>query len=240
METYHKCHIEYNPVTLADYTNQKTMDDALKTYLPQFEMIGEEDPSDYMHLDATMSPDDIITDLIPEELLASRIAERADLIPEHLRDEIDQDPLTVSPLNAGIYVDPLDGTKDFVAGRVQNVTCLVGVAINERSKIGVVHKPYAEGPDCKTGVTYFGSLETGLFRAHWDPTWTEEEKRERNFEYIEPLEHKELGDDENFNVIVTASKLDDKAHKVIDSFEPCTYSQLAGAGNKMTNVYMGK
>lgn len=71
METYHKCHIEYNPVTLADYTIQKTIDDALKVHLPQFEMIGEEDPSDYMHLDATMSPDSIIPNLIPEELLAS-------------------------------------------------------------------------------------------------------------------------------------------------------------------------
>jgi len=42
-----------------------------------------------------------------------------------------------------IYVDPLDGTREFVDGRYENVTCLIGIAIDGKPVGGVVGVPFA-------------------------------------------------------------------------------------------------
>ena len=44
-----------------------------------------------------------------------------------------------------LFIDPLDGTREFVEGRVQNVGCLIGVARNGKAILGAVGLPFPEG-----------------------------------------------------------------------------------------------
>ena len=51
-------------------------------------------------------------------------------------------PLVVPLEEITIFVDPLDGTREFVEGRVENVACLVGIAWRNKSIGGVVGVPF--------------------------------------------------------------------------------------------------
>jgi len=44
-----------------------------------------------------------------------------------------------------IFVDPVDGTREFVEGRLQNVACLIGIARNSRPIVGVIGVPFPDG-----------------------------------------------------------------------------------------------
>jgi 3'-phosphoadenosine 5'-phosphosulfate (PAPS) 3'-phosphatase len=46
---------------------------------------------------------------------------------------------------------------------MENVTNMIGVEINGRPKIGVIHKPFVT-KDGNVSKTYFGSVETGAYR----------------------------------------------------------------------------
>ena len=55
-------------------------------------------------------------------------------------DEISPNPFkTFNPKDAVVWIDPLDGTKDFVKGNHSAVTVLIGLAINDKSRIGIIH-----------------------------------------------------------------------------------------------------
>ena len=44
--------------------------------------------------------------------------------------------------DALVWIDPLDGTKDFTMGNLSAVTVLIGLSISGIPKIGVVHNPF--------------------------------------------------------------------------------------------------
>jgi len=41
-----------------------------------------------------------------------------------------------------VWVDPLDGTKEFTQGLLDHVTVLIGIAVGGRAVAGVVHQPF--------------------------------------------------------------------------------------------------
>ena len=41
-----------------------------------------------------------------------------------------------------IWVDPLDGTRGFVEGHLNHITCIIGLAIDKRPRAGIIHKPF--------------------------------------------------------------------------------------------------
>jgi len=43
---------------------------------------------------------------------------------------------------AVVWIDPLDGTSDFVKGNLSAVTVLIGLVIDGIPKIGVIHHPF--------------------------------------------------------------------------------------------------
>jgi len=53
--------------------------------------------------------------------------------------------------NSVVYIDPLDGTKDFVNGNKYAVTVLIGLAINGIPKVGIIHNPFASNQNDKKG-----------------------------------------------------------------------------------------
>lgn len=64
------------------------------------------------------------------------------------------------------WVDPLDGSSGLAEGHTEHLTCIIGVALNKRPLLGVVHKPFAHSNSGKCGLvgrTYVGLPESGLF-----------------------------------------------------------------------------
>ena len=41
-----------------------------------------------------------------------------------------------------VFIDPVDGTREFVEGRLQAVTCLVGVSYRGRAVAGIMGLPF--------------------------------------------------------------------------------------------------
>jgi len=53
--------------------------------------------------------------------------------------------------NSVVYIDPLDGTKDFVNGNLSAVTVLIGLAIDGIPKAAIVHNPFKSNEDKELG-----------------------------------------------------------------------------------------
>lgn len=64
--------------------------------------------------------------------------------------------------DAVVWIDPLDGTKEFVKGNLSAVTVLIGLSIKGYSRFGIVHSPFSH-LNSDQGLTYFGSAEHGTF-----------------------------------------------------------------------------
>ena len=68
-----------------------------------------------------------------------------------------------STKNATVWVDPLDGSKDFQSGNFSAVTVLIGLSIEGVPKLGIVHHPFKTNNNDGKGMTIFGSQEHGVF-----------------------------------------------------------------------------
>jgi 3'(2'), 5'-bisphosphate nucleotidase len=62
-----------------------------------------------------------------------------------------------------IWIDPLDGSKGFTEGHLNHITCIIGISIKNRPRLGIVHKPFSTFPYPGCGRTYIGVPESGLF-----------------------------------------------------------------------------
>jgi 3'-phosphoadenosine 5'-phosphosulfate (PAPS) 3'-phosphatase len=69
--------------------------------------------------------------------------------------------------DAVVWIDPLDGTRDFVDGNLSAVTVLIGLSLQGKSRIGVVHNPFSE-ENHELGRTLFATIEHGLFKIDYD------------------------------------------------------------------------
>ena len=142
------------PVTIADLRVQRNIEYNLKKIFPGLEVQGEEDPSTYAMYEPTINPDEVPRDLISQEFLNKSQEKRKDYI-EILRTTYPE----VSPAgthfekfnikDAVVWIDPLDGTSDFVKGNLPAVTVLIGLSINGSSRIGIVHSPFSEADQTK-------------------------------------------------------------------------------------------
>ena len=54
------------------------------------------------------------------------------------------------------------------------MTVLIGLAINDKSRVGIVHNPFCE-EDREVGKTLFGSAEHGVFKVKSDKNLTKEQ-----------------------------------------------------------------
>ncbi len=64
-----------------------------------------------------------------------------------------------------VWVDPLDGTKEYTEGLLDHVTILIGIAVGQRAVAGVINQPYfnyqAKDPS-KLGRTIYGVVGSGV------------------------------------------------------------------------------
>ncbi len=103
-----------------------------------------------------------------------------------------------------VWIDPLDGTTDFVKGNLSAVTVLIGLAIEGIPKIGVVHNPFIINENDGKGLTIFGTLEHGAFILDYDKSMTLEQLEQRKPRYMEPFDQSIIYDDLH-NIKIAAS-----------------------------------
>ena len=138
-----------------------------------------------------------------------------------------------------MWIDPLDGTSDFVKGNLPAVTVLIGLSIKGYSRIGIVHTPFSE-EDPSLGRTVFATVEHGAFKVFFDEKKTREESLKRTPEYMEPFDVRgEPPEDYQFTVAASISHFSKELKQIIETVQPVEIKRIGGAGNKCCSVAMG-
>ena len=121
-------------LTAADTAAQAAIVGALRRRWPGLRVVGEEDEEE-----AAAASDGDGEDDAPL---------RADLLSGRLG------AATVSLAEVTVFCDPLDGTREFVEGRLDNVQCLVGLSVAGRGPVaGAVGLPFAAAAEEEGGPT---------------------------------------------------------------------------------------
>ncbi|XP_072365541.1 3'(2'),5'-bisphosphate nucleotidase 1 isoform X1 [Scyliorhinus torazame] len=131
--------------TKADRLVQLSICSSLARKFPKLTIIGEEDLP-FQHVD-----EDLIESGQSEEVLKYSCPPQYSHIKE---DEI------------VVWVDPLDGTKEYTEGLLDHVTVLIGFAYAGKAIAGVINQPYYNyqaGAGAVLGRTIWGVLNLGVF-----------------------------------------------------------------------------
>lgn len=134
--------------TEADRVAQRMIVASLTKRFPKCTIVGEED------LDEDKTADDnLVVNSFDEDVLKLKL-------PDEYK-EVKEDDIT-------IWVDPLDGTTEFVKGLLDHVTVLIGISVKGRSVSGVIHQPFyghstAKDPSSISGRTMWGLIGLGCF-----------------------------------------------------------------------------
>jgi len=133
-------------LTVADGRSQDAIVTSLRSMFPGLRIVGEEGE-------------------VPREATPTAFSEVPELadhfeVPEDLRKA-----LTLA--DTCLWIDPLDGTKEFVLGNLENVTVLIGITVNDTPIAGVIHSPFVG----ETGRLTYGAVGVGVY-GECDPAAT--------------------------------------------------------------------
>ncbi|XP_029902782.1 3'(2'),5'-bisphosphate nucleotidase 1 isoform X3 [Myripristis murdjan] len=185
--------------TLADRLAQQSICASLSKRFPKLTIIGEEE------LPAEEVNEDLIENGQAEEILQKTCpAEYSDLKEEELV----------------VWVDPLDGTKEYTEGLLDNVTVLIGIAYGGRAIAGVINQPfynYQLGPGANLGRTIWGMPGLGAF----------------GFQLQEVPDERRI-------ITTTRSHSNKTVMDCVDAMEPHEVIRVGGAGNKIIQLIEGK
>ena len=100
---------------------------------------------------------------------------------------------TFNVKDAVVWIDPLDGTSDFVKGTLDAVTVLIGLSLCGKSRAGIIHKPFAnahstDNEDKTNGVTTFATAEHGAFQVNYVKDMPTSEMVTREVSYLKHFE----------------------------------------------------
>lgn len=121
-------------LTIADQAAQRAIVDALRQqWGDELRIVGEEDEEDLRNSEGSRK-DGLVTEPFTSPL-------KTDILDDDLGDETpDWDPADIC-----IFVDPLDGTREFVEGRLENCQVLVGIAYRGEAVAGAIGIPFPTG-----------------------------------------------------------------------------------------------
>uniref|UniRef100_A0A8C4N5C0 3'(2'),5'-bisphosphate nucleotidase 1 n=1 Tax=Eptatretus burgeri TaxID=7764 RepID=A0A8C4N5C0_EPTBU len=184
--------------TKADRLVQQSIVGYLARHFPALKVIGEEE------VEAGGSPellegslsDEILQQTCPEELSK---AQENELI---------------------VWLDPLDGTKEYTEGLLDHVTVLIGLAYQGKAVAGVINQPfynYKAGKGAQLGRTVWGVLGIGGFGFH--PAAIPGGK---------------------CIVVTTRSHSNKLVNDCVDAMMPDKVVRVGGAGNKVLQLIEGQ
>lgn len=186
--------------TEADRSVQRCIVTSLSKQFPKLTIIGEETLEE-----KKISDDWIITDHDKDVLATS--------LPSHLSNVKEEDVV--------VWVDPLDGTKEYTQGFLDHVTILVGIAVQGKAVGGVIHQPYynyqVEKDVYKQGRTMWGIVGVGAF----------------GISRTLPPENKKI-------ITTTRSHSSPTINSCIEAMAPDEVLRVGGAGHKVLLLIEGK
>jgi 3'(2'), 5'-bisphosphate nucleotidase len=200
-------------LTEADCKSQAAIVHSLRhEWGPQLMIVGEEDEND-----APSSSNEINN---------RRLALKRYLCAELIEKDYDD---KVSLSDVILFVDPLDGTKEFVEQRLSNCQALVGIAVAGKAVAGAVGIPFPSGTtlENETTIVYYGQI--GLGHGVLGPIVSPSSDQVRSGKLPRP--YLATGDDLG-NVMVEARKA------TIERFGGSTIL-YGGAGNKILATALG-
>lgn len=186
--------------TEADRTAQRLIIASLSKQYPKCKIVGEEE------LEDDIEADEKLLDLSYDEEILNKT------LPEQYNDVKDEDII--------IWVDPLDGTTEFVKGSLDSVTVLIGISHKGRAVGGVIHQPFpnfSKGVRGETGRTIWGLIGMGCYG----------------------IEAKQMSPDKLI-ITSTASHRNQFIEESIDAMKPDEVLRVGGAGYKVLLVIEGK
>lgn len=95
-----------------------------------------------------------------------------------LEGEVGKSEHTVPMTTLCIFVDPVDGTREFVEGRLQSVQTLIGISYMGRSIAGAVGIPFPEGQISNPPSVVYALVGAGVGRHGFQPPALELEDQE--------------------------------------------------------------
>nr|XP_046228519.1 3'(2'),5'-bisphosphate nucleotidase 1 isoform X2 [Scatophagus argus] len=185
--------------TLADRLAQQSICASLSKRFPKITIIGEEE------LPAEDISEDLIENGHSEEIL------RETCPPEY--SGLKEEELVV-------WVDPLDGTKEYTEGLLDNVTVLIGIAHRGKAIAGVINQPfynYQLGEGAALGRTMWGMPGLGAFG----------------------FQLQEVPGDRRI-ITTTRSHSNKVVTDCVDAMEPHEVIRVGGAGNKIIQLVEGR
>ncbi|XP_034967255.1 3'(2'),5'-bisphosphate nucleotidase 1 [Zootoca vivipara] len=185
--------------TKADRLVQMSICSSLARKFPKLTIIGEED----------LPPEDV-----DEELLENGQCE------EILKKTCPQQYTNIKEEELVVWVDPLDGTKEYTEGLLDHVTVLIGIAYGGKAIAGVINQPYYNyeaGADAVLGRTIWGVLGLGAF----------------GFQLKEAPAGKHI-------ITTTRSHSSKLVNDCISAMNPDHVVRVGGAGNKIIQLVEGK
>ncbi|XP_059136722.1 3'(2'),5'-bisphosphate nucleotidase 1 isoform X1 [Peromyscus eremicus] len=185
--------------TKADRLVQMSICSSLARKFPKLTIIGEED----------LPPGEVDQELIEdgqwEEILKQPCPSQYSAIKEE---------------DLVVWVDPLDGTKEYTEGLLDNVTVLIGIAYEGKAIAGIINQPYYNyqaGPDAVLGRTIWGVLGLGAF----------------GFQLKEVPAGKHI-------ITTTRSHSNKLVTDCVAAMNPDNVLRVGGAGNKIIQLIEGK
>jgi len=192
-----------NYQTEGDRAVQRLIVTTLYKKFPQIAVIGEEDGDT-----GEAKPDEFkVLDKIHPDVLQKTF-------PEHLQN--------VAPERITVWIDPIDGTAEFVDRHLHHVTILIGIAVDGKAICGVVNQPFYgfDDPSKKPeswGRSIWGVVGLGSFG---------------------PFEQKKLPTDKKI-IVTTRSHASHDVNACIEAMKPDEILRQGGAGNKVLRVIEG-
>ena len=133
-------------LTAADLAAQLAVVEPLATAWPGLRIVGEED----LACDVGAAADGAVcaSPLIEVQPVPVLRRDRCDGLRKYasIAQEERRDIVEASLERVTVFVDPLDGTREFVEGRLENAQCLVGGAVAGRAVAGAVGLPFGGHP----------------------------------------------------------------------------------------------
>jgi len=133
-----------------------------------------------------------------------------------------------------IWVDPLDGTHGLTEGHIHHITNLIGVSINKRPRIGIIHKPFYD-LTYHHGRTYFGTPECGVFIKDKFP---DKIRQLRRVIPLEPFPQEQCIEDDDYKAWVVGSHNPNQVMmtEFLQAIRPVHVARVAGSGNKFVHL----
>ena len=133
-----------------------------------------------------------------------------------------------------IWIDPLDGTRGFTEGHLNHITSMIGVAVNGRPRIGIIHKPFYK-QQLRQGRTYFGTPECGIFIKDKFPKKLQRLQRITSMTPF-PTEDSITNDDYDMWVCGSMNTNQNSMNHILNALKPQHIARVAGAGNKIVHM----